>query len=93
MTNTYSHAALTSRPFGLAELKANLIEPFLVVGVSLFWIVTLPFAAAALFGVKIWDAVSVFSRSTSRNHPLILRRGAVGKSEIAPAHVASAKRA
>ena len=87
MTTIYSHSALTPRPFGLSELKAILIEPFLVVGVSVFWIVTLPFTAVSLLVVKVWDIVSGYSRA----NPLILRRGNAGKSDPAPAQGASAK--
>ena len=58
MSTTYPQSALPSRPFGSSELKAALLEPFLILGVSAFWIVTLPFAAVALLCVKIWDALS-----------------------------------
>ncbi len=86
MTTTSYHSALTS--FGISDLRAILLEPFLIVAVSVFWIVTLPFAAVSLLGVKIWETVSVFSRA----NPLILRRGRVVSSDSAPAHGSSASR-
>ena len=75
MTTTYYQPPADSRPFGLTDLKSALLEPVLVVGVSAFWIVTLPFAAVSLLGVKIWDTASAFSRKTTTRNPLILRRG------------------
>lgn len=71
MTTTYSHSALDSEPS--FELKAFLAEPFLIVGSLAFWLVTLPFAAVAVFSVKIWDTVTGLSQR--RANPLILRSG------------------
>lgn len=80
MTTISSHSAPIS--FGLSDLQAILMESLLVVGVSLFWIVTLPFAAFSLLGLRGWETVSGLSRA----NPLILRRGSVPSSHRAPAH-------
>ncbi len=78
-----------STPFGLPDLQEILIEPFLVVAVSLFWIVTLPFAVVSLLGVRVWDNVSGLARA----NPLILHRGSASNRNAAPARGASAGRA
>lgn len=90
MTSTYTQSALSPRPFGSAEMKAALLEPLLVVGVSAFWLVTLPFVAVSLFAVKIWDTANAFAHGSVQANPLILRRGMAAQ---APAHNAAAKRA
>ena len=75
MITTYSNSALAPRSSsGLSGLGNLLAEPLLVVGVSTFWFLTLPFVAASLFCVRIWDTI------TSRPNPLILRRSAAAKS-------------
>ncbi len=56
MTTTYSHSTLDSQPS--FDWKAALAEPFLIVATSAFWLVTLPFAALAVFSVKIWDTMT-----------------------------------
>ena len=91
MTTTY-YQSENSRPFGLTDLKSALLEPLLVVGVSAFWFVTLPFAAVSLLGVKLWETGSAFSHKTASRNPLILRRGQVAK-EHAIAQPASPKKA
>ncbi len=93
MTSTYSQPVLNPRPFGSAEMKAALLEPLLVVGVSAFWLVTLPFAAGALFAVKLWDTACSFAHGSVQSNPLILRRGPSAIGEHAPAAAAAAKRA
>ena len=92
MTSTYSESALTPRPFGSADLKASLLEPVLVVGVSAFWLVALPFAAVSLFAVKIWDTASAFAHGSVQANPLILRRGESTHGDQASAQGATAKR-
>ncbi len=87
MTTTYSHSALETQPS--TDLKAMLAEPFLIVGVSAFWALVLPFAAVSMLGVKAWDTAAAFTRRSARSNPLILRRGEAGKNAPAPA---SAKR-
>jgi hypothetical protein len=82
MTMTFSDSALVPQPspFGFSELKTVLLEPLLVVGVSLFWIVALPFAAVSLMSVKIWDTVVALRMGTAAQaNPLILRRGGTSK--------------
>jgi hypothetical protein len=93
MTSTYSQSTLAPRSFGAAELKAALVEPLLVVGVSAFWLVTLPVAAISLFAVKIWDTAAGFARGPVQTNPLILRRGQPSTGMTSPAHPAAAKRA
>ncbi|MGI8432614.1 MAG: hypothetical protein ACR2MW_10055 [Chthoniobacterales bacterium] len=88
MTNTYSHSALDSHS---SVLKAALVEPLLVVGVSAFWLVTLPFAAVAMLGVKVVEGANAFVRGTARTNPLILRKGNVSKSEGVGAQAAQKK--
>lgn len=92
MTSTYSQSVLNPRSFGSADLKAALLEPLLVVGVSAFWLVTLPFAAVALFAVKIWDTAWAFAHGSVQANPLILRRGQAAHG-IAPAASTAAHRA
>jgi hypothetical protein len=89
MITAYPQSAMPSRPFGSSELKAALLEPLLIVGVSAFWLVTLPFTAVALLCVKLWDALTAFSPA----HPLILRRGIVQASRPGLAQDAATKRA
>ena len=93
MTSTYSHSALTTRSTGSTELKSILLEPLLVVGVSAFWLVTLPFAAVSMLGVNLWDTAVSFSRRHSHSNPLILRRRGLLKNDPVPSYRASAKRA
>ncbi len=49
MTATYLQPAFTtsgnSSPFAFAAMKAAIVEPFLVLAVSVFWLMLLPFAA------------------------------------------------
>jgi hypothetical protein len=63
-----------------SRLKTLCIEPLLVVGVSAFWLFTLPFVGVALSAVKVWDTL------TSRPNPLILRRGAAAGNVLARQH-------
>ncbi|MBA3962922.1 MAG: hypothetical protein H0X40_13640 [Chthoniobacterales bacterium] len=84
MTTTYYHQTENSRPFRSTDLKSALLEPLLVVSVSAFWIVTLPFAAVSLLGVKLWDTASAFSRKTATRNPLILRRGQATNDSALP---------
>ena len=82
MTTTYSDSALAPRSsFGSSELRTLLIQPLLVVGVSTFWLVTLPFVAVSLLWVKVWDAIACH-----RTNPLILRRGPAAKGVPDPQH-------
>ena len=50
------------------HLKSFAVESILVVGVTAFWVITLPFLAAVLIALKVWDAL-FFQPS-----PLLLRR-------------------
>lgn len=70
MITTYSHSAIEQPQ---SDLKSLLAEPFLCLGAALFWLVTLPLTALALFGMKIWDTITGLARR--RSNPLILRRG------------------
>lgn len=79
MTTTFSDPAFAPQPssFGFSELGTALLEPLLVVGASLFWLVALPFVALSLMCVKIWDTVAALRMGTAaRANPLILRSGA-----------------
>lgn len=92
MTN--SQTAFTDRPFGSFALKTALLDPLLVVGVTAFWLLTLPLVAVALLAVKIWDTASAFAhRSAVQSNPLILRRGQVARAEYVAVHASVAKRA
>ena len=75
MIATFSDSPLAPQPlgFGFSDLKAILLEPLLMVGVSVFWILALPFVAVSLMCVKIWDTVVALKSGTA--NPLILRRG------------------
>ena len=85
MMTTYSDPTLTARTSGTHDFKALLLEPFLVVAVSAFWLVTLPFAAVSLLAVKISDTYMSFTHRSVVGNPLILRRGAVQKTQaLAP---------
>jgi hypothetical protein len=82
MTLTYSYPALTPGPsFGLSKLKAIFIEPVLVVGVSAFWLLMLPFVGLSLLCVRIGDTIAA-----SLANPLILRRGDAAKGVPALQH-------
>ncbi len=90
MTTTYSQPSLDSHPF---DLKSALVEPLLVVGVSAFWLVTLPVAAVAMLGVKVGEGVNAFVRGSARANPLILRKGHAAKNETALSTQAAQKKA
>lgn len=79
MTTTYPDSTITEPS---TNLKALLIEPFLVVGVSAFWAVTLPLAAVSMLGIKAWDTVGAIARRSSRSNPLILRRTEIPKASL-----------
>jgi hypothetical protein len=51
-------------------------EPVLAIGVALFWLVALPFGAALLALVKVWDTcIALLTGHAIRPNPLILRIG------------------
>jgi len=90
MIATYSDSGLTPH----STFGSSLIEPLLVVGVSTFWLVTLPFFAASLFFVKVWETiVALKSGGISRANPLILRRGPMAKGIAASPHRSGSARA
>lgn len=91
MTTVYSNSSVADRSFGLADLKSLLLEPFLVLGVSAFWLLTLPFAAVAMLAVKIWDKCAPSLNRANSAHPLILRRGAASDKMTAPGRVGARK--
>ena len=93
MTTTYSQTSLDSQHSHSFDLKAALVEPLLVVGVSAFWLVTLPFAAVAMLGVKVGEGVKDFVRGAARTNPLILRKGNLARSEAALTPQAAHKKA
>ena len=76
-------------PLGVesSTLTALVAEPLLVAGVSAFWLVTLPFVAASLVAVKLWDTL------TYRRDPLFLRRGAVTNAPLGSPHSSVSKAA
>lgn len=90
MTTTYSQSSLDSHS---SDLKAALVEPLLIVGVSAFWLVMLPFVAVAMLGVKLGEGVNAFVRGTARTNPLILRKGNSSQNEAALAPHAAQKKA
>lgn len=75
MTTAYSHS--TPHSHTSYDWKAILAEPFLIVATSLFWLLTLPLAAIAVFSVKIWDTVTGLAQRQA--NPLILRRGSAAQ--------------
>jgi hypothetical protein len=76
MTTTFSDSALAPHSCGFAEVRTALVEPALVVGAALFWVVVIPFVALSLMCVKIWDTLlALTSGAGVRPNPLILRRG------------------
>jgi hypothetical protein len=96
MTTIFPDSALAPQPspVGFSELKAVLLEPLLVLGVSLFWIVALPFVAVSLMLVKIWDTVVALSTGTAAQaNPLILRHGGAPKDIAALSDRKSARTA
>ncbi len=79
MTTTFPDTALTPQPpsFGFSEFGTALLEPLLVVGAALFWLVALPFVALSLMLVKIWDTLVALKMGTlAQANPLILRSSA-----------------
>jgi hypothetical protein len=89
MTTTYSNSALDSHG---TDWKSLVAEPFLIAGVSAFWLLTLPVAAVALVGAKVCEGAVAFAHGSTRNNPLILRKGAAAKAEAPLAHTAGAKK-
>jgi hypothetical protein len=59
MTATYLQPAFTTlgSSSAFAALKATVIEPFLVIAVSAFWLIVLPFAALFSAAIAISDKV------------------------------------
>jgi hypothetical protein len=49
--------SMSSLSWQFFHIRSFVIESLLVVGFSAFWLVTLPFMAAASIAVKVWDAV------------------------------------
>ena len=90
MTTTYSNPTLESQPTN--NFKALLVEPFLILGVFTFWIVTLPLVATSMLGIKIWDAVAGLARRFVSPNPLILGRAKGMKENVALPGASSAKR-
>lgn len=68
MTATFPSPLSPDAPnsMGIAELKAAMLEPLLVVAVSLFWIAVLPVTAVVCAGVAIYDRVAAFKSPTIR---------------------------
>lgn len=59
----------------LIHSKAAVIEPLLIAGAALFWVLALPVVAISLVGVKIWEALVALSTGNAvRPNPLILRQ-------------------
>jgi hypothetical protein len=89
MTTTYSHSALDSHG---TDWKSIVAEPFLIAGVSAFWLLTLPFAAVALVCAKVCEGAVAFAHGSTRSNPLILRKGNPAKSETPLPSRAAAKK-
>ncbi len=71
MTATHAEPLLAdSYSNSFARLGHLLLEPILVVGVSLFWLITLPLAALSLFFVKVYEGV----KTQFQPNPLFLPR-------------------
>ncbi|MEO7168454.1 MAG: hypothetical protein ABI787_04075 [Spartobacteria bacterium] len=87
MTATFAHLQPESQqPFGLSQLKAIIVEPFLVVATCVFWIAVLPVTGIFCAGVAVYDKVASLRapeirlpdlRSNPGANPLVLRRKAV----------------
>jgi hypothetical protein len=92
MLTTYSNPGFEAHPEN--KLHSILIEPFLVLGVFAFWVVTLPVAAVSMLGIKTWDAVIAFKHRAFRANPLILsRRTTLRKSVSLPPSNAATRKA
>jgi len=67
MTATCLHpASTTPSSFGAKELQAIIVEPFLIVAVSLFWMVVLPIAGLFCSGVAISEKINALKRREVR---------------------------
>ena len=83
MLTTYSTSGFETQTE--SKLHSILVEPFLVLGVFAFWVITLPVAAISMLGIKTWDAISAFQHRALRANPLILsKQNALRKSVPLP---------
>jgi hypothetical protein len=91
MTSTFSHSILPQAPesTALALLHSIFVEPLLVVGTCLFWIIVLPISGLFCLGVTLFDRVTAFRASKIRlldlrpsAHPLVLRKTATTSENV-----------
>lgn len=76
-TISFVNPSLAAEPT-LAQFKAAVIEPLLVAGAALFWVLALPVVAMSLVAVKIWEVLVALSTGHAvRPNPLILRQGPI----------------
>ena len=75
MTASLVTPGLAPEP-SLPQFKAAFLEPVLIAGAALFWVLALPVVAVSLMAVKIWEVlVALFMGQAVRPNPLILRHG------------------
>ncbi len=92
MTATFSQLSPESQqPFGISQLKAIIVEPFLVVATCAFWIAVLPVTGIFCVGVAVYDKVASMRapelrlpdlRSNPGANPLVLRRKAAPQGQV-----------
>ena len=77
MTTSFVNPSLAPEP-NLPQFKAAVLEPLLVAGAALFWVLALPVVAISLVAVKIWEVMVALSLGNAvRPNPLILRQGPI----------------
>jgi len=75
MTTSFANSSVYPEPTH-THLKTALLEPVLVAGAALFWVLALPVVATWLIALKIWEVVVALSLGNAvRPNPLILRYG------------------
>ena len=60
MTTSLVNASLTPEPT-LTHFKAAIVEPLLIAGAALFWVLALPAIAFSLVAVKVWEVLVALS--------------------------------
>lgn len=87
ITTSFANPTLSPEP-ALNHLKTALLEPVLVAGAAIFWLLALPVVAVWLMALKIWEVLVALSLGNAvRPNPLILRRGPLKGSatrQVAP---------
>jgi hypothetical protein len=89
MTSSFVNPTLAAEPT-LTHFKTAILEPLLITGAALFWVLALPVVAVSLMAVKIWEVLVALSLGNAvRHNPLILRQGPLkGKVTRRISHIA-----